>query len=80
MEHFIIGFAVFFNGAVILMKLNLARYFDAAFDTAFLVALSYVFGGSFDGLVASTVASALMSIFLFFYRPKFLDEIRRELS
>ena len=78
MEYLIIGIAVAFNILIIKTKLGRKRYEDAALDTAVLVGLSIVFGGSFAGLVASTIASAIVSIFFLISPPKFLGGITTE--
>lgn len=66
----IIGVAVFFNFAVIKFKVERLRYADAVLDVTLLAIVSFLFGGSFGGLVVATVASALISLYLFFSPPK----------
>lgn len=70
MEFFIIGFAVFFNFMVIKYKFEKKRYADATLDLILLATISFLFAGSFGGLVVATVASALISIYLIFFPPK----------
>ena len=70
MEYILIGFAVFFNIAVILWKYERARYTDATLDTFLLVLVAFVFSGSYGALVVGTVASALVSIYLLIFPPK----------
>ena len=70
MEYILIGFAVFFNIAVILWKFERARYADATLDAALLIAVAFVFSGSYGALVVGTVASALVSIYLLISPPK----------
>lgn len=70
MEFFIIGFAVFFNFMVIKYKFEKKRYADATLDLILLSTISFLFAGSFGGLVVATVASALISIYLIFFPPK----------
>jgi hypothetical protein len=72
MEFMIIGFAVFFNIAVIKWKLDRERYADGITDIVLLVLVSILFSGSYGALVVGTVASALVSIYLFFSPPRFL--------
>lgn len=69
MEFFIIGIAVAFNFLVIYAKLSNKRYLDGILDFTLLAILSILFGGSYAGLVVSTVASAIISIYLFFFPP-----------
>ena len=77
MEHLLIGFSVFFNLAIIMVKLNIARYEDATFDIFFLALIGYTFSGSYDGLVAGTIASAFMSVWLLIFPPKFVQRISK---
>jgi hypothetical protein len=70
MEFFIIGLAVAFNFLIIKVKFERKRYADGTLDLFLLAVISFLFAGSFGGLVVATVASALISIFLFFFPPK----------
>ena len=70
MEYLIIGLAVAFNFLVIKFKLEKGRYADGGLDFLLLVVLSFLFMGSYAGLVVSTVASAAISIVLYFFPPK----------
>lgn len=74
MDFMIIGIAVFFNFAIIKIKIEKKRLEDAAFDAAFLALISFLFAGSFGGLVVATCSSMLMSIYLYFFPPKFLPK------
>ena len=71
MEILIIGIASYFNLMVLLLKYNRGRYADLAVDISSLVVLSWVFGGTLGGLQIAMIASALMSITLFIFPPKF---------
>lgn len=70
MEYLIIGIAVAFNMLVIKYKFEKSRFADAFLDLSLLVVLSFLFMGSYAGLVVSTVASAIISIYLYFVPPK----------
>lgn len=70
MEYILIGIAVFFNIVVILWKIDRARYSNATLDAALLVTVAIVFSGSYGALVVGTVASALVSVYLFISPPK----------
>ena len=70
MEFAIIGIAVAFNFLVIKYKLEKKRFADAALDIILLTVVSFLFAGSFGGLVVATVASAIISIVLFIFPPK----------
>jgi len=73
MDFMFIGVVAFFNFAVIIAKLNHARYADAVLDVVSLMLLNAMFAGSFGGAVIATVASAVMSLYLFFTPLKFLE-------
>ena len=66
----VIGTAVSFNVLILKLKFEKARYFDAALDITTLVLLSLLFAGSLGGLQIATVASAIVSIVLWFNPPK----------
>lgn len=73
MEYLIVGICVFLNIAFIKWKFDKARYSDALLDTTLLVGVMYLFSGSYGALVIGTVASAMISVFLFFSPPKALQ-------
>ena len=70
MEFIIIGLAVSFNFLVIKVKFERNRYSDAILDLSLLAVISFMFAGSFGGLVVATVASFVISLFLLFFPPK----------
>lgn len=78
MGVFIIGLATAFNILIIFKKIELKRYQDAAFDSAFLVLLTLVFGGSFAGMTVATISSAIISLYFLFNEPKFLSLTEEE--
>jgi len=71
----IVGLAVAFNVLIIKYKLEKSRYFDAGLDAATLVLLSLLFAGSLGGLQIATVASAIVSIYLWYNPPKQIFKI-----
>lgn len=66
----IIGAAVAFNMLVIKVKFERARWADGSLDLFLLVLLSFLFMGSYAGLVVSTIASAIISVYLYIFPPK----------
>ena len=66
----IIGFVVAFNIIIIKHKFEKGRLEDGILDSSVLVALSYIFKGTVSGLLIATVASAVVSIYLWYYPPK----------
>ena len=71
MEFILVGVAIFFNIAFIKWKFDRERYADVALDLSLLVAVAILFSGSYAALVAGTIASALVSLYLYFSPPKF---------
>lgn len=69
MELFIIGFVVAANVIFILFKLSKDRYSDALLDLALLVTITIIFGGSYASLVVGTIASLIISIYLYANPP-----------
>ena len=65
------GIFVALNIIVIMLKVKYNRISDAALDGTILVLLAWIFGGSFGGLVTATVASSVISLYLFIVPPKF---------
>lgn len=73
MELFIIGIVVALNIIIILSKFKANRYQDAILDTSLLALVTIVFSGSYAGLVVATVASLIISIYLYSNPPKFFS-------
>ena len=71
MEFLLVGLAVFFNIAFIKWKFDKSRYADATLDLTLLVIVMLLFSGSYGALVVGTVATAFISLFLYFSPPKF---------
>ncbi len=63
------GLTLAFNILIIYVKFRYDRYGDALLDTAALVTLAIVFGSSTQALMIGTIASAIISIFLYFFPP-----------
>ena len=70
MDLFVIGLSIAFNCLVIKYKFEKGRWADGTLDFFLLVVLSFLFMGSYAGLVVSTIASAIISIYLFVFPPK----------
>jgi hypothetical protein len=66
----IAGVAVAANLLVIHQKIKRERYSDAALDGFLLVMIAIVFSGTISGLMIGTVASSIVSIYLWFSPPK----------
>lgn len=69
----LLGFAVSFNFVVILRKWKLRRYFDVFVDSTILTIMCFLFSGTFSALVTGTLASAFVSVYLYF-NPVFMSE------
>ena len=80
MEFLIIGLATAFNFIVIKIKVEKKRYEDAGFDAAIFVAMTFLFSGSFGGMVVATIGSAVISLYLFASPPKFLKGFLNEFN
>jgi hypothetical protein len=73
MEYIIIAVATFFNFIILKWKFEHERYADLAFDVATLVAISWLFSGSLGGMIIGMIASALISLYLIVFPPKFMS-------
>ena len=71
MEYLLIGLITAFNFLVLQYKFNQERWGDLAFDMAVLFILSYLFKGSFGGLIVAMTASFVVSLVLLKFPPKF---------
>ena len=71
----IIGIATAFILMVIKYKVEKERYLDAILDLFTLSILSFIFMGTYDGLVVSTIASAIISVYLYFVPPKIPERV-----
>lgn len=76
MEALVIGIATAFNFIVIMYKFKRGRYEDAIFDTLIFIAISYMFAGTISGMSVGMVASAVVSLWLWFDPPEFLQKIK----
>ena len=66
----IAGIAVAFNLMIIKIKIEKKRYSDATLDGSLLILLGLLFSGTITGLMIGTVASSIISIYLYFFPPK----------
>ena len=73
MELLIMGIATFFNFIILKWKFEKERYADLAFDIATLVTLSWLFSGTVSGMIIAMIASALISLYLIAFPPKFMQ-------
>ena len=69
----LIGIATFFNFVAIKWKIEHKRWGDAAIDIAVATTAAYIFGGTMTGMSIAMVASALMSLYLLRYPPRWQD-------
>jgi len=69
----LVSVALFFNIIVVYYKLTHDRILDGFIDAALLSLVAMFFSGSTDALFVGTLASALISIYLFFSPLKFDD-------
>lgn len=82
MEFILVGILVFFNLVFVIWKFERGRYADASLDTFLLILVAIFFSGSYGALVVGTIASALVSLYLFISPPKFkfIRDIKESLS
>ena len=72
MEAAVIGIATAFNFIVILIKFKQDRIEDAVLDISIFIAIAFMFSGTIAGMSVGMVASAIVSIYLWFSPPEFL--------
>lgn len=70
MELILVAIAVVMNVVFIKWKYSKGRYADATLDLALMLGIMFLFHGSFSALAVGTIASAMISIYLFFSPPK----------
>lgn len=80
MEAVIIGLVTAFNVLVIKWKLEKARYEDAVLDFILLLGLSYVFAGTYAGMVVATITSLVISIYFMISPPLFITNAVNKLK
>jgi hypothetical protein len=69
MEFLLIGLAVAANIIFILFKYERKRYPDATLDFFLLIVVTIIFSGSYGALVVGTIASLVISIYLYANPP-----------
>ena len=62
----LLGFALFFNVAVIMWKFQQGMETNAFIDGAVLGAIFWLFSGTMSALAIGTIASAMFSVYLIF--------------
>jgi hypothetical protein len=75
MEVLIIGIVTAINLIVIKMKFEQKRWEEASLDLGLLIVVALVFGGSYAGLVVGTIASMIISVYLYASPPTFTKDI-----
>ena len=75
MEFLLIAFATAFSIHIIKVKAERCRYEDEVFDCLLLLTLTFVFEGSFGGMVVAAVTSMMISLYFFISPPKFLTSL-----
>ncbi len=73
MEILIAAIATAFNLIVIMAKANHNRESEAFLDAALFALIIYITAGSQGGMIIGVISSAIISTYLFFSPPKFLD-------
>lgn len=71
----VLGIVVSINFIVILKKWRMKRYFDAIVDGSILSIISLLFCGTFAGFVTGNIASACISLWLYFNPIKLVQFI-----
>ncbi|MCF6330284.1 MAG: hypothetical protein L3I99_01895 [Sulfurimonas sp.] len=69
MEILIFGLIAAFNMLIIIIKLRMNRYADAGLDVSIFIILNYIASGTLTGMMIATIASLVVSIFLYFSPP-----------
>lgn len=80
MEVVIVGLVTAFNVLVIKWKLEHRKYEDAILDTVLLLGLSYVFAGTYAGMVVATITSLVISIYFLISPPLFITKAVQQLK
>ena len=70
MEFILIGLAVAANVLFVLFKYERKRYPDATLDLILLIVIAMLFSSSYGALVVGTIASLIISIYLYANPPK----------
>ena len=73
MEFLIVGIVTAFNIIVIMMKFNHNRESEAFLDMVLFGVVLWLTSGSLGGMIVGMIASAFISIYLYFSPPKFLE-------
>lgn len=74
METFILGAAMFFNFAIIKHKFEHRQYASAIVDAGlYFILVMYFSGTSYMGTAATSVASAMFSLYLLRYPPRMFN-------
>jgi hypothetical protein len=80
MEFLLIGIATAINIIIVKMKFERKRWEDASFDLGVLILVTIVFGNSYAGLVVGTIASMIISLYLYASPPTFTKPLAERIS
>jgi len=71
------GIATAFNFVIILHKLRNGRIMDSMVDLGTAIALSGMFVGTLTGMSIAMMASAIISIYLWFYPMEIMSKVKK---
>ena len=71
----IIGILVVISFIVLVKKIEKQKWESLFVDGALSIGLMFLFAGSFVGLAVATVAGLLLSIYFYFFEPKWLKNL-----
>ena len=70
--------AGFVNFVMLKHKLEKKRYVDFSLDLTVMIILAWLFIGTLSGMAIALTTSSLFSIYLWFWPPKFLEDLNFE--
>ena len=71
MDLLLMGLATGFNFIIIVWKFKCQRWLDAIIDTTIMALICILFSGTISGLSIGMVGSAICSLYLLAFPPKF---------
>lgn len=80
MDILVFAVATAFNFLILKWKLEHKRYADFTFDLATMAIISFIFAGTMSGMAVGMMASFLISLYLLFFPPTFLQSKKQKLK
>ena len=75
-ELFILSIFVILNFIILRIKIDKRRFTDTFVDLAVMLFLTYLFNGTYKGMIVAMVSGFIFSVYLYFYPVSLKDYLK----